>query len=141
MSPKNGDNISQGGCGVKIPLWTVLIYYFNYGHTGSYIGLGRCKQGNREGGARLSLSSKDSDGGLKLDTAGIQKQLICFHQDQEKRIQQRLSKVQSFCCYHAVSFHISPLCDKVCSLEPQFGPVTKWKIFSLPPSSEILSPE
>lgn len=55
---------------------------------GSYAGFAygarRYKQGNREGGARLSLSSKNSDGGLKLDAACVQKQLICFYQDQEK---------------------------------------------------------
>lgn len=64
-----------------------------------------------------------------------------FTKIKKKGIQQRLSKVQSFCCYHVVSFHISLLCNKVCSLEPQFGPVTKQKIFSLPHSSEILSSE
>lgn len=31
--------------------------------------------------------------------------------------------------------------DKVCSLKPQFGPVTKQKIFSLPHSSRMLSSE
>ena len=64
-----------------------------------------------------------------------------FTKIKKKGIQQRLSKVQSFCCYHVVSFHISPLRNEVCSLETQFGPVTKQKIFSLPHSSEILSSE
>lgn len=120
-------------------------YYFNYGHTGSYSGFvwgaGRCKQGNREGGARLFLSLKDSDGGVKLDNAHLQRQMICFYQDEEKRNPAKLSKAQSFCCYHVVYFHISLLCNKVCSLELQFGLVTKQKMFSLLHSSEILSSE
>ena len=57
-----------------------------------------------------------------------------FTKIKKNGIQQRLSKVLSFCCYHVVSFHISPLCKKICSLEPQFGAVIKQKIFSLPHS-------
>lgn len=120
-------------------------YYFNYSHTRSYTGFvygaGRRKQGNREGEARLCLrriQMVDLNWTLHMHSKAAD---LLLPRLRKKRMQQRLSKVQFFCCYHVVSFHISPLCNEVCSLETQFGPVTKQKIFSLPHSSEILLSE
>lgn len=94
---------------------------------------------NKEGGARLLLSSKDSDSELQLDTACIQRQLICFYQDQGKG--NPVEAVKSSFPGTMWFLFTFLLYDKVCSLEPQFGPVTKQKIFSLPHSSRILSSE
>lgn len=67
------------------------------------------KQSNRKGGASLFLSSKDSDGGLKLDTACIQRQLICFYQDQGQGNPVEAVKSAVFSWYHVVFSHISPI--------------------------------
>lgn len=78
-------------------------------------GAGRCKQGNTEGGARLSLSSKAQWWTATGHCMHSKSAYLLLPRSRKKGMQQRPSKLQSSGCYHGVSFHISPLCDEVCS--------------------------